>query len=112
MSNTSDRKGAPLGKDFTETEFKEVDSKGFKKEKSFLSDTVDEKDRLSFAKLILGGLGALVLMVFICSYYFIAEHPNNKELIKVVNTILDITKTAVPSIVTLVLGFYFGKKDS
>jgi hypothetical protein len=37
--------------------------------------------------------------------------PENEKLTAVVSSILDMTKIAIPSIVTLVLGFYFGKKD-
>ncbi|MFM4929417.1 hypothetical protein [Aeromonas dhakensis] len=76
------------------------------------SGAVNEKERLLFAKYILGALFVLVIIVFTCSYNFVDSNPENKELVAVVNTILDITKTAVPSIVTLVLGFYFGKKDT
>lgn len=75
-------------------------------------ERVNEKDRLSFAKNVLFCLFILVLVVFVCSYNFIENNPGRGDITQVVNTILDITKTAVPSIVTLVLGFYFGKKES
>ena len=68
-----------------------------------------EKDRLGFAKQILFCLFLLVLLVFLGSYIIAACFSSNSELIKLVYSILDITKTAVPAIVTLVLGFYFGK---
>ena len=72
-------------------------------------DPINEKDRLSFAKQILFCLFLLVLLVFLGSYITAACFSSNSELIKLVYSILDITKTAVPAIVTLVLGFYFGK---
>ncbi|EOV0146988.1 hypothetical protein ACOIXN_004451 [Vibrio vulnificus] len=73
---------------------------------------VNEKDRLGFAKGVLFCLFILVAIVFTCSYNFVEQNPGREDVAQVVNTILDITKTAVPSIVTLVLGFYFGKKES
>jgi len=72
-------------------------------------DPINEKDRLGFAKQILFCLFLLVLLVFLGSYIIAACFSSNSELIKLVYSILDITKTAVPAIVTLVLGFYFGK---
>lgn len=73
---------------------------------------VSQRDVLRFAKEILCGLLLLVVFVFGTSYASAWLEPSNDTLTNVVNTILDITKTAVPSIVTLVLGFYFGRKDS
>ena len=71
-----------------------------------------EGDRLKFAKQILFFLFLLVIFVFLSSYYFIKHNPDNTELVSVIDTVLDITKTVVPSTVTLVLGFYFGKKEA
>lgn len=73
---------------------------------------VNAKDRLGFAKAVLLCLFILVVIVFTCSYNFVEQNPEREDLLNIVNSILDITKTAVPSIVTLVLGFYFGRKDS
>jgi hypothetical protein len=73
---------------------------------------VSPKDLLTLAKAILFYLFVLVIFVFGLSYTMAHVAPNNGALINVVTTILDITKTAVPSIVTLVLGFYFGKRDT
>ena len=73
-------------------------------------DDLNEGDRLKFAKQILFFL--LVVFVFLASYCLINYSSENKELVAIIDTILDITKTVVPSTVTLVLGFYFGKKDS
>jgi len=74
-------------------------------------DKVSPRDVLLFAKQILLGLLLLVILVFGMSYASTWMEPENSNLNTVVTTILDITKTAVPSIVTLVLGFYFGRKD-
>lgn len=71
-----------------------------------------EADRLKFAKQILLFLFILVIFVFFSSYCLVNYGSANKELVSIINTILDITKTVVPSTVTLVLGFYFGRKDS
>jgi heme/copper-type cytochrome/quinol oxidase subunit 2 len=78
---------------------------------SYKDNEIDEADRLSFAKWILFYLFLLVVLVFVSSYALAFLSSDNEELTQVVNTILDITKTAVPSIVTLVLGFYFGRKE-
>lgn len=79
---------------------------------SYKDNEIDESDRLSFAKQILFYLFLVVIFVFSCSYIIALNFSHeNEELNSVVNTILDITKTAVPSIVTLVLGFYFGRKE-
>ena len=71
-----------------------------------------ETDRLKFAKQILLFLFLLVIFVFLSSYLLINYGSGNKELVSIINTILDITKTVVPATVTLVLGFYFGQKNS
>jgi hypothetical protein len=68
-----------------------------------------EGDRLKFAKQILFFLLAFSLFVVLISYVAIAWDNTNKELVALVDTVLDVTKTVVPSTVTLVLGFYFGK---
>jgi hypothetical protein len=72
----------------------------------------NEGERLKFAKQILLYLFILVLLVFMGSYLSIACYSTNAELVKLVYSILDITKTVVPATVTLVLGFYFGRKDT
>ena len=77
-----------------------------------VSVQVSPKDLLGFAKGILLHLFALVVFVFALSYLMTAIAPDNTALAEVVSTILDVTKTAVPSIVTLVLGFYFGRRDT
>lgn len=77
---------------------------------NFLRD-IDEVDRLGFAKMVLLFLFLLVVLVFLCSYLSAYLAPGNEKLTGVVSSILDMTKVAIPSIVTLVLGFYFGKKD-
>ena len=68
-----------------------------------------EKDRLGFAKQILFWLLVFSVFVIASSYIAIATSSDNVKLVDLVDTILDITKTVVPSTVTLVLGFYFGK---
>ena len=73
---------------------------------------LSSRDILGFAKLILLFLFVLVIFVFAASYLMSWYDSENEKLQNVVTTILDITKTAVPSIVTLVLGFYFGKRES
>ena len=73
---------------------------------------ISSRDLLGLAKEILFYLFVLVIFVFALSYAMAHFASNNTPLMKVVETILDITKTAVPSIVTLVLGFYFGKRDT
>ena len=73
---------------------------------------LSSREILSFAKLILLFLFILVIFVFTASYFMSWHDAKNDKLQNVVTTILDITKTAVPSIVTLVLGFYFGKRES
>lgn len=73
---------------------------------------LSEKDRLKFAKQNLFCLFLLVILVFGGSYFAVGWVSTNPELIKLVYTILDITKTVVPATVTLVLGFYFGRKDT
>jgi len=75
-------------------------------------DGVNEGDRLRFAKQILLFLFIIIIFVFSASYYLINFNSDNKDLVSIINTILDITKTVVPSTATLVLGFYFGRKDS
>lgn len=77
---------------------------------NYVSD-IDEADRLGFAKMVLLFLFILVVLVFVASYIAIYNAPENEKLSNLVDTILDVTKTAVPSIVTLVLGFYFGRKE-
>jgi heme/copper-type cytochrome/quinol oxidase subunit 2 len=77
----------------------------------YVDNDIDEIDRMKFAKLILLFLFIIVIFVFFASYIFTAYYPDNEKLDSIINSILDITKTAVPSIVTLVLGFYFGRKD-
>ncbi|EPH6582561.1 hypothetical protein ACS0KT_000697 [Vibrio cholerae] len=93
-------------------ESKTVDISGFEDSETGDVTQVSEKDRLSFAKSVLLCLFILVVIVFISSYNFVESNPGRQDIVSVVNSILDITKTAVPSIVTLVLGFYFGRKDS
>ena len=68
---------------------------------------LDETDRLKFAEQILFFLFILIVFVFSASYILINYGSENRELVSIINTILDITKTVVPSTVTLVLGFYF-----
>ncbi len=63
------------------------------------------KDILLFAKQILPYLFLLVMLVFALSDLSLWHSPENEALFDLVTTILDITKTAVPSIVTWVLGF-------
>lgn len=83
----------------------------------------NEGERLKFAKQILFCLFVLVVVVFIGSWVILGwysthldcksgEPIKNEELINLVSSILDITKTVVPATVTLVLGFYFGRKDT
>lgn len=90
--------------DFTDKGSRTLDSE------KYFSD-IDELDRLGFAKMVLLFLFILVVVVFICSYLSVYFAPENEKLTAVVSSILDMTKIAIPSIVTLVLGFYFGKKD-
>ena len=68
-----------------------------------------EKDRLGFAKQILFWLFAFSIFVIVSSQILVVMYSADAEVIALVDTILDITKTVVPSTVTLVLGFYFGK---
>lgn len=70
---------------------------------------IDEKDRMSFAKQILLFLFLFTIFIILGSYTAVFVDPENEKLVDLVDTILDITKTVVPSTVTLVLGFYFGK---
>lgn len=72
---------------------------------------VSGKDLLGFAKYILFYLFLIVMFVFSMSYFMARWDGENQELAKVVGLILNITQTAVPSIVSLVLGFYFGKRE-
>ena len=69
----------------------------------------DERARLGFAKQILFWLVVFSLVVILVSYLTIVMYPENEQLVLLVDTVLDVTKTVVPSTVTLVLGFYFGK---
>ena len=73
---------------------------------------VSETDRLLFAKQILLFLFILVFFVFATSFILTSISPDNAKLASLIDTILDITKTSIPAIVALVLGFYFGKKES
>ncbi|GEM_PF-4931168 len=73
---------------------------------------VSGKDLLFFAKRILLYLFLLVIFVFSCSYILASRDPGNELLAEIVKIILGITQTAVPSIVSLVLGFYFGKRSN
>ena len=75
-------------------------------------DVLDAELRLLFAKQILLCLFLIIIFVFSSSYFLLIYWSANEKLISVVDTILDITKTVVPSMATLVLGFYFGKKDT
>ncbi|MFM8331903.1 MAG: hypothetical protein ACKN9T_09455 [Candidatus Methylumidiphilus sp.] len=70
------------------------------------------RDILVFGKQILLYLFILLVFVFSGTYITAAYFSQNSELIKLVYSILDFTKTAVPAIATLVIGFYFSKKDS
>ncbi len=70
-----------------------------------------EGDRFKFAKQILFFLFILVIFVFSSIYYLVNYGSGDEEVLSIVSTILDITKTVVPSTVTLVLGFYFGQKN-
>ncbi len=78
----------------------------------YSEDGLTERDRLEFAKQILFFLFLLVVLVFSASYILLYYSSDNKELVSVVNLILDITKTVIPATATLVLGFYFGKNAS
>lgn len=80
--------------------------------KDEVSDELTGKDILKFAKQILFFLFLLVVVVFVGSYVLSALLPDNERVAATVTGILDTTKTVVPSIATLVLGFYFGKKDA
>lgn len=73
---------------------------------------VSGKDLLLFAKRILFYLFLLVIFVFSSSYILASHDPENEVLTEIVKIILGITQTAVPSIVSLVLGFYFGKRSN
>ena len=76
------------------------------------SVSMTETDRLLFAKQILLFLFFLVFFVFLSSLTLTSWFPDNAKLASLIDTILDITKTSIPAIVALVLGFYFGKKDA
>lgn len=70
---------------------------------------VDEKarfefQRLSFAAVVLTGLG-LIFLLSMAMYYWA---PSSSEAGK---TIFEACKTVIPPIITLVLGYYFGKSD-
>lgn len=82
--------------------------------KSFIEseEKLDGKKRLDFAKSVLLGLLGLVVVVFFSSYALAFFANTNKDLMSIVASILDFTKTTIPSFATLILGFYFGKKDS
>jgi hypothetical protein len=73
---------------------------------------ITEPELLDFAKKVLLFLFVLVMLVFVSSYILALFAVDNETLKEVIKTILDITKTAVPSIVTLVLGFYYGRGQS
>jgi heme/copper-type cytochrome/quinol oxidase subunit 2 len=97
----------------TKGDIKTLDTKGiYAKDKLDINKQISPKDLLGFAKIILFYLFALVVFVFAMSYFMAQFAPQNQVLAVVINTILDITKTAVPSIVTLVLGFYYGQRES
>lgn len=63
-----------------------------------------EFQRLSFAAVVLTGLG-LIFLLSMAMYYWA---PSGSEAGK---TIFESCKTVIPPIITLVLGYYFGKSD-
>ncbi|NEQ52611.1 MAG: hypothetical protein F6K11_21140 [Leptolyngbya sp. SIO3F4] len=63
-----------------------------------------EFQRLSFAAVVLTGLG-LIFLESMAMYYWA---PPNSEAGK---AIFEACKTVIPPIITLVLGYYFGKSD-
>ncbi|MEO0455100.1 MAG: hypothetical protein AAF152_00765 [Cyanobacteria bacterium P01_A01_bin.114] len=63
-----------------------------------------EFQRLSFAAVVLTGLG-LIFLESMAMYYWA---PPNSEAGK---AIFETCKTVIPPIITLVLGYYFGKSD-
>jgi NADH:ubiquinone oxidoreductase subunit 6 (subunit J) len=64
-----------------------------------------EFQRLAFAAVILTGLG-LVFLQSMAMYYWAS--PEQKEAAK---SIFETCKTVIPPIITLVLGYYFGKSE-
>lgn len=64
---------------------------------SFMKDEVTPKDLLKFAKWILG----IISIIFIGSCF--------SELLKPSNMVFEICKTILPSLTTLIIGYYFGK---
>lgn len=65
-----------------------------------------ETRRLAFASIVLSGLG--LIFVFVIGVYFFSEvQPEGK--VYPAKEIFDATKTIIPPIITLVLGYYFGQ---
>lgn len=65
----------------------------------FISEDVTPKDLLKFAKVILLFIAILFVMGMVA------------ELISPKGIIFEACKTLLPSIVTLVIGFYFGRSN-
>ena len=60
---------------------------------------IDEQDRLNFAKNILCGLAFIFCLAIVVAIWY----PNSGD------KIFDKCVNIIPSIVTLILGYYFGK---
>lgn len=69
---------------------------------------VFETRRLYFAAVVLTGLG-IIFLEAMAMYYWGSQSAGAEEVGK---NIFDACKTIIPPIVTLVLGFYFGKSDN
>jgi hypothetical protein len=80
-----------------------------------------EQQRLEFAiKVLLWLMGFSIFSIALSAGLVIwASHPKpgdcascNSDLVEFAKAIFDLAKTVIPSMVTLVLGFYFGRKDT
>jgi hypothetical protein len=68
-----------------------------------------ERRRLYFAAVVLTGLGLIFLMAM-SMFYFAPTDP--AERLKAGSKIFETCVSVIPPIVTLVLGYYFGRSDS
>jgi hypothetical protein len=116
--STCDVPSSAVGSIITDYDISKVNANYDAKTRSVGSlPPLSEKERLEFAKKILLCLFWFALVVVIGSGLTIGFRSSctgngDSELVKLVYEILDLTKTVVPSMVTLVLGFYFGRKDT
>lgn len=81
---------------------------------SFETVGLPPKDLLDFAKLIVRGLALLAVffaLLSLCSIYWLSDIGQHEFGVEIMRTTMSVVTSTLPPIATLVLGFYFGKKQ-